>query len=180
MSENMLLKKIKKLSPKEKKELVKNIGQSAFQNEAKYAGCTQSTLAAFQQHLGVDDAILFKAVTGLAGGMGLTGESVCGGVVGAAIAIGLVYGRENFESEQGFTQTLNLCGILSDRFAEQYGSSKCHDVQKIVLGRAYDMRDPEDLAKVNAIPGVHDYCGKVCQKAAEIGAELILEAAESE
>ena len=42
------------------------------------------------------------------------------------------------------------------------------------------MRDPEGLAKVNAILNVHDYCGKVCQKAAEIAAELILEAAESE
>jgi len=47
-------------------------------------------------------------------------------------------------------------------------------------GRAYDMRAPEDLAKVNATPNVHDYCGKVCQKAAGIATELILEAADSE
>jgi hypothetical protein len=39
---------------------------------------------------------------------------------------------------------------------------------------------PEELAKVSAIPNAHDYCGKVCQRAAEIATELILEAAESE
>jgi hypothetical protein len=69
---------------------------------------------------------------------------------------------------------------LNKLFEEQYGSYKCHDVQKIVLGKAYDMRDPEDPAKVNAIPNVNEYCGKVCQKAAGTAAELILEAAESE
>jgi len=180
MGENTLLERIKKLSPEEKKELVKNIGQTAFEHEAKHGVCAQSTVAAFQQHLGIDDAILFRAVTGLAGGLGLTGESACGAVSGGAIAIGLVYGRDDFESEQGFMETLNLCGVLSDRFAEQYGSCKCHDVQKMVLGRAYDMRDPEDLVKVNDIPNVHDYCGKVCQNGAEIAAKLILEAAESE
>ena len=47
-------------------------------------------------------------------------------------------------------------------------------------GRAYDMRAPEDLAKVDATANVHDYCGKVCQNGAEIAAKLILEAAESE
>jgi hypothetical protein len=46
-----------------------------------------------------------------------------------------------------------------------------------VLGRAYDMKDP---AKVNAIPNVHEYCGKVCPKVAGTAAELIMEAAESE
>lgn len=48
-----------------------------------------------------------------------------------------------------------------------------------LVGRVCDMRDPEDLPKANATPNVHDYCGKVCQKAAGIAAELILEAAES-
>ena len=42
------------------------------------------------------------------------------------------------------------------------------------------MRDPEELAKVSAIPNVHVYCSKVCQRAAEVATELILEAAESE
>jgi C_GCAxxG_C_C family probable redox protein len=180
MGENALLERIRKWSPEEREEFVKNVGQTAFEHEAKHGGCAQSTVAAFQQHLGIDDPILFRAVTGLAGGMGLTGESACGAVSGGVIAIGLVYGREDFETEQGFMQTLNLCGVLSDRFVEQYGSFKCHDVQKIVLGRAYDMRDPEDLVKVNAIPNIHDYCGKVCQNTAEIAAKLILEAAESE
>jgi hypothetical protein len=50
----------------------------------------------------------------------------------------------------------------------------------IVLGRAYDMRDPEDLAKVKATLNVHDYCGNVCHKGAGTAAELVLEAAESE
>ena len=183
MEGSNLLEKIKKMSPEEKRELIKNIGQTAYYNEATYGGCSQATLAALQQHLGLDNVAAFKAASGLSGGIGLTGESACGGLAGGVMAIGLVYGRDKLKGElesAGFQETLRLSGILCDRFVEQYGSIKCHDVQKIVQGRPFDMRDPEELAKIRADIGkVHDLCGKVCQKAAELAAELILEPAES-
>lgn len=176
MSEKNISAKISKLSPEEKKQLINKTAQAAFDNETNYMGCSQSTLAALQQHLSLEQPAVFKSASGLAGGVGRTGEGTCGALVAGVIAISLICGRDKLEpvlTSVGYQEAINRSATLCDRFEEQFGSLKCHDVQRKVTGRAWNLRDPKEREELHltAITA----CANVCRKAAELATEVILE-----
>lgn len=132
------------------------------------------------QNIGVgEDIYTFKAATGLSGGMGRTGDCVCGAFSGGVLAIGLVYGRDKLETSsqsEGYKDTMNRVAKFYDRFKEEYGSTRCHDVQLKVYGKTWDLRDPVVYEEF------HDYTSKTVnrcldieRRAAELAAEVILE-----
>ena len=68
------MRKIEKL-------LIEKIGDAAFENEKKYAGCTQAVVGAFRELLGdqVVSEDVFKAGSGMCGGVVNSGN-VCGAI----------------------------------------------------------------------------------------------------
>ena len=63
---------------------------------------------------------------------------------------------------------------LHDRFVEQYGSCRCYDIQKHLMGRTFNLYDTSELEKaIEAEMFVH--CSKVAGTAARLATELILE-----
>ncbi|MBW2559957.1 MAG: C-GCAxxG-C-C family protein, partial [Deltaproteobacteria bacterium] len=54
----------------------------AKQNELRSGGCAQCTVAGIFEALGVEDEGVFRAATGLADGVGLTGDGHCGALSG--------------------------------------------------------------------------------------------------
>jgi len=176
MSEENLSAKIREMSPEEKKKLIKKIGQDAYDYETLYHGCSQSTLAALQKHLDLEDPAVFKSTSGLAGGVGRTGEGTCGALTAGVTAISLIYGRDKLEpaiDSAGYVEAMRRSGILCDKFEEQFGSLKCHDIQRKVSGRAWNLRD--DKERMEFIEAMTAACSEVCQKAAQLAAEVILE-----
>jgi C_GCAxxG_C_C family probable redox protein len=147
--------------------------------EQRYMGCGQCIVAALQDAFDVRDDGVFKAATGLAGGGGLSGDSGCGAYVGSIMMLSYLAGRprEDFEDRTGGAmRTFRLAQRLRDRFIEEYGSVRCHEIQHRILGRPYYLMDMDDFRKFDEAGGHTEKCPEVVGKAARWAAELIEEA----
>ena len=174
-----LPEKLRNLDVDEKKELIGTIGQTACDNERIYHGCARSTLNALQVHLGLEPeavSALVKAAALIGGGVAQTGES-CGALLAGLMAIGLVYETGKMEDSRtcpAHQEALSHGITFSDRFKSEFGALRCHDVQKGLFGRYYDLRNPEDSAKFRESD--HTKCEDVvCRRVSQLAAEVILE-----
>lgn len=166
---------------------VTDVGKLAFHYEQTYRGCGQCTLAALLDSLGsVDPAVAdaaFAAATGVAGGLGLHGDATCGAFVGATMVFGLLYPRrrEHFDGDRDNKyQTYALTQQLHERFIEAYGSITCHDIHTAIMGRPFDLRDPDDRVIFEAAGAHEDKCTNVVAHAAEWAMEIIIKARHEE
>jgi len=165
----------KDLSVEEKEALIIQAYETGYSYEAKYGNCAQCTLAALEDVFGCGDEILFKAAYGLAGGLGLTSRGVCGALNGAALLIGLLYGRDR----AGFTtgarnpQSYLLSRKLLDRFCQLYDGCLCHEVQKKVMGRSFDLSVREEYKAFEEAGGHVDKCTSVVGSTCRLFAEMV-------
>jgi len=97
-------------------------------------GCAESFVAAVGEHLwgDVDDSIKMIS-TGFSGGVGGTHEELCGGVSGAAIIIGLLYGRTT-NDEALMIRCKRLIAAQRDRFIEEFGTTVCQELRDAQFG----------------------------------------------
>ena len=162
-----------------RQELLTQAYNLGFEYEARFRGCAQCVVAAIQDTLGVRDDQVFKAATGLAGGGALTGAGACGGYAGAVMVLGQLLGRERseFADPEGVRlRTFALAQELADRFVAEFGGMTCREVQSRVLGRSFNLRDPEDFARFDAAGAHTDRCPHVVGTAARLAVEIILDA----
>ena len=73
----------------------------------------------------VDDRIL-RMTSGLAGGVGCTGQELCGALSGGVLLIGALHGRTRPDEDDGYCQELTF--FYQDRFAEEFGETRCDDL----------------------------------------------------
>ena len=149
-----------------------------FEYEKTYRGCSQCVVAAIHDTLGIQDDSVFKAATGLAGGIGLSGIGPCGGFTGAAMVLSQLKGRERSkfdDPEKVSFKSFDMANKLVDKFLDEYGTITCRDLQKRIFGRSYYLRDPDEFKKFHDA-GAHDVkCPDVVGKAARIAIEIILD-----
>lgn len=161
-----------------KEELLKQAYERGFRYERNYAGCAQSLLLAIQETFEMEDPAVFRSASGLAGGMGLTIKGPCGGLTGGVMALSQKYGRERSkieDTERVRFKSYELARKLCQRFIDEYGSCICQDIQRKVLGRAYNLSDPREYKKFEKAGGHAEKCPSVVGKAASWVAEIILE-----
>ena len=151
--------------------------QLAKQYEQECTGCAQSTLAGLMEALGIWSEEAFKAASGLADGLGLTTRGTCGALSGGAMAIGLRFGRarRDFNDPLAAMASYDLVKMLVEQFEERFGGLVCGDIQTGLVGRAFDLRDPEDLAQAMEA-GMVEHCSNVTGTTARLAARIILEA----
>ncbi|RPH47086.1 MAG: hypothetical protein EHM85_20495, partial [Desulfobacteraceae bacterium] len=70
---------------KERNEIMDTAFKKAKQYEMKSGGCSQCTLSGIFDAMGVQNDDIFKAATGLADGVGLTGNGHCGALSGGVL-----------------------------------------------------------------------------------------------
>lgn len=161
-----------------KEELMQKAFERADYNEKNYGGCAQCVLAALKETLGdtiTDD--VFKSATGLAGGVARSG-SACGALTGGVMALSMFYGRElsNFaDPEKVRFKTFEICEKLVQKFKEEYGSQNCWDIQTKIMGRSYNIQDPDEYQAFLANGGHDDKCPVVCGKSASWVVEILFE-----
>ena len=117
-----------------------------------------------------DDAV-FKAASGLSGGVGGQGD-ICGAVLGAGLALGMVYGRKR--DDIGNMDALRESGVpvakLYKWFETEFGSATCRDIRTVFGGGTYyDFAVPwqKELADEADVFGkCSDLCGKTAARAA--------------
>ena len=103
------------------------------------------------QALDVDVACVPRVATGFGGGVAAHGE-ICGALVGAVMALGLVFGRDRADDAQAKAATSERVHRLLSPFEERFGSVRCIDLT------GCDLLSPEG----NALAREKDLHGKVC------------------
>jgi mannitol-1-phosphate 5-dehydrogenase len=161
-------------------DLARQASALAFEHEKIYHGCGQCALAAILETLDQFDeaaaAAVFEAATGLAGGLGLVGNSTCAALIGATLAFGMLYPRRrvNFDGDrENKYRTFSMAQRLRQRYLDAYDSIFCHDIHRRVLGRAFDLRDPAEREAFEAAGAHDDKCTGVVAHAARWAVEII-------
>ena len=148
-----------------------------FRYEKEYMGCSQCSLAALQDVLGIRNDDVFRAASGFAGGSGLTTVGPCGAFVGGAMIIGQLIGRErkDFDDvEDTRRKAFEAVEELIKRFEEEFGSIICKKVQEKVFGRSYALLDPEDFERFEE-DGAHiDKCPHVVGRGSQLALEVLI------
>jgi hypothetical protein len=124
--------------------------------QKKYGGCAQYSFGAVVDALRwgglelipeeVEEQIL-AGLTGLSGGVAMTGNGSCGAVTGGGLAIGLALGiTREMQLKDRSVRQLGYSAVqkgVVDKYYEKYNSILCKDVQRNRFGRAWDLTRPE-------------------------------------
>lgn len=169
-------------SDEERQFVLSQVYQLGYEYEQKYGSCPQCTLAALQDVFGADvfetggDEV-FKASYVMGAGGASTTRGTCGALAGAMLAISAKHGRGREMFKQGRKrEALVLAKQAYDQFVAEFGSPVCADIQSKLMGRSFDMWDPEDFARFEAAGGHVDKCPNVVGTAARIAAEVLISA----
>ena len=161
----------------EKKDEISNRAFELGQKyEKNYTGCAQTSIAAIFDALGIWDKGVFKAASGLADGLGLTGDGSCGALVGASMVLGYLFGREreDFKEIMKPMKSYALVKKLHDWYVDRYDSCRCYDVQEKLVGRTYNLWDPKELKEAFK-SDMMIHCSKLVGDVAKKATELILD-----
>lgn len=149
-----------------KDELKRKAREKAHDYELQFHGCSQSVLLAFQELLGLEDELTFKAGSALCAGLGM-GET-CGALTGGVMVLGLKRGRERIdEGLEGLIPGLGLAQSLVQRFEQEFGTTSCREIAKV------DWMDFEAAMQAIANPEFVERCAQIVGRTAEMVAELI-------
>lgn len=170
----------KKLSQKEKEQLLSRIEKMASYNERTYWGCPQAVLSSLLYYFDIGDGSAFKAATCFTGGVTHKRE-VCGALSGGVMAIGLAYGRGKYakgltaHEQPEYVEAKLRVNKFCEKFEKMFGSLRCESVFITVRGKSY-----KAYPKYNTLEAFldHDNCGRVTGPAARLAAEVMLEPVE--
>jgi C_GCAxxG_C_C family probable redox protein len=143
--------------------------------EQRCTGCAQSTVAAALDTLGLKADDVFRAASGLADGIGLTGDGSCGALTGGVMILGFVRGRKREEFSDPFAamKSYQLAAELHQDFITRYGTCRCREIQERLMGRFFNLLDEKQLAEAMAY-GMLEHCSKVVGNSVRKTVELIL------
>ena len=151
-----------------KEAFKKQAGKKAYEYELQYHGCSQAVLRTFQELLGLDDELLFKAAGPLCAGLGTS--KTCGALMAGAIALGMKNGRARLEDGiEGLFPGLLAAQNLVRKFEREFGTTSCSEISKI------DWTDSGAVVNALSDPEFVEGCAQVVGKTAEMVADLIEE-----
>jgi C_GCAxxG_C_C family probable redox protein len=164
-----------------KEEIAKKAFDLAERYEKECTGCAQTTIAGIFDALSIENDDVFRAASGLADGLGLSGDGTCGALVGGAMVISYLFGRERKDCKDMLKpmKSYLLAKKLHDQFVEKYGTCRCYDLQKSLMGRTFNLLDRTEFEEA-AKSGMVQYCSKVVGTTAELATKVILEQWEKE
>lgn len=158
----------------DQEKLLNEIFESAVKNEMQYFGCSQAVLGTLQENFSEISADVFKAGSGLAGGVARQGET-CGALIAAIMAISSMMGRERLEDLEQYQKAMEPATRTYTMFKEKVGHTLCSDIHQSRFGKAFRLYIPEEReAFENAGGHKREGCPEVCGIAARIAAEVIL------
>lgn len=169
----MIIGKLDAEEMKNNEFLFDELGEKVAKYLLLSRNCAQTSFVALQEQFELGDgaAIILKALTSFPG-IALRGET-CGAIVGSLMALGLVFGREDLDDQEGFASSLISARKFCHRFENELGSTTCSDILESEFGTRYDLTDPVQVAEWQAA-GSLDKCTAVVMKATRIAAEIII------
>jgi len=161
---------------KSKEKIIERAYELGKKYEQECTGCAQTAIAGIFDAVAVENNDIFKSASGLADGLGLSGNGTCGALVGGAMVIGYLFGRERKDFKDMFKpmKSYLLTKRLHDAFLERYGTCRCHDLQHSLMGRTFNLLDKEGFQKAMEF-GMIKHCSRVVGTAAKLATMIILE-----
>ena len=158
-----------------KEELLEKAFKLGQKYEKRCTGCAQTVIAAIFDTLDIWNEDVFKAASGLADGLGLTGDGTCGALVGGSMVLSYLTGRDrkHFKDMMYPMKSYSLVKKLHDQYIELYGTCRCYDVQKALMGRTYNLWDQQEMQEAFQ-SGMMEHCSKVVGTTAKLTVEIIL------
>jgi len=129
--------------------------------------CSQSVLIAFTEELGLPEDESLRIASAFGGGIGRQ-QFTCGAVTGAAMAIGLKFGKGKNDSDEKKAVTYEKTVTLFNEFTRLHGSTNCR-----MLLNNLDMNDPGDLNTINEQNLFHINCRKYVSDAVRLTETII-------
>jgi C_GCAxxG_C_C family probable redox protein len=123
--------------------------------------CCESILMAGCEALGIQSDLVPDIALGLAGGIGLQGET-CGVLSGCALVLSLAVAEREKEYPKKKMRTLQAVGRVHKAFKERLGRTDCRSLSGL------DLTTPEGRKKLEG--GVKE---QVCDKYVRAGSELL-------
>jgi C_GCAxxG_C_C family probable redox protein len=166
------------LPDKSKEEILQEAEATGTEFEKVYHGCAQCVLGTMMKLFDLTHPDVFRAATGLAGGVGLSVEGSCGALTGGVMALSMLYGRDldrMDDPEKRRFIAYRLANQLHEQFVQEYGSSLCKEIHKKIMGRTYRLNDPEEWQAFLDAGGHTEKCPGVVGKAAKWTARMIIE-----
>ena len=144
------------------------IHETGFQAEKNERGCCQCVLLGVKDLYDVPPEV-FKAASGLSGGVALTGEGPCGAFLGGAMLIGSLYGRslDNLSDKRSMSKAAAHVRKFKQYFDAEYGSFNCADIQRKIMGRGgFKLYLSDEYQAFESLGGHRDKCTNVVGQAA--------------
>jgi C_GCAxxG_C_C family probable redox protein len=149
-----------------------------FSYEKKYRGCSQCSIAAIQDSLGLRNDYIFKAGSGLAAGGGLLRAGLCGAYSGGVMMMSSFFGRSrekiNDDREEKYC-SFRMAAALHDLYIEKYGSVLCSEIHENIFGRSFDLWDEKERHAFEEAGAHRDKCTTVVADASKWAVQLILD-----
>lgn len=151
----------------------KMLDQKVDQHMQRSHHCAQSSFLALKEQFGLDGDQVVRALTPMPG-LAERGKT-CGALTGPLLALGLIYGRDEFQMDNwdAYQKSLIPAGTFFDRFETQFGTTTCHGVQTEKFGKCFQLTDPDQLQEFQNA-GATEHCSEVVRTAVRIAAEIIL------
>ena len=144
----------------QKLTLKEDAGSRAVQLYKEGSNSCQAVLGAFQDEIGIDEAMAMKMGAGFGAGIG-TMQKTCGAITGALMVLGCRhYDKDSlFESKQVmFDETQKLL----IRFHKKFGSTECYSLVKI------DFHKPGGLQKAREKRVFESHCQRYIREVCSI------------
>lgn len=129
--------------------------------------CSQSVLTAFTGESGLTEDESLRVACAFGGGIGRQ-QFTCGAVSGAAMVIGLKFGKGKNDEDEKKQFTYDKTVELFDAFTKQNGSTNC-----LKLLNNLDMRNVNELSLINEQNLFHTNCRKYVADAVKITEQII-------
>ncbi len=160
------------------KAVLDKVEKRAYELLGQYHGCSQCSLLAIQEACGLKDDVMAKASIGLAGGVGGM-RSACGALTGAALALGMKYGRDVSYLKGSADKAIEVeyaaqepVTRLAKWFEREFGSIVCRDIRKAFMGTELNREIPWQNEWLKEL-GIHKYCCEVVSKTARRAAAML-------
>lgn len=126
--------------------------------------CAQSVVSTFSEEFGLKEKLALKMATGLGAGVNYQGKT-CGAVLGAFIILGLRYGVEDADDQEGKQKLRTRLDQFSEDFSAEYGSLQCSGILGLDVSKEEELNELREKNAFKEIcPGVVETAAGIVQK----------------
>ena len=155
----------------------REVGEKAYNYERRYHCCSQATLLALQEALGLEDELALKAASSLCGGVALSGNT-CGALSAGVMVMGMKHGRGDLS--EGFASVMKAmvpANKLVKWFEGEYGTTVCLDLSGLEVNEELlkVLSEQPEAALSGLDPEMVEKCARICGKTAERVIEILEE-----